>query len=429
MVIVSRSLRADLSCCPQIVGLVFHRDFPIRDRCLALRCLRRIFTRRTQVFIVKVPLNGAEGTPDPLYRPVSYQPALDGLRALAVASVLLYHDSLLIPGGFLGVDVFFVLSGFLITSLLVDEQRRTGAIDLRHFYLRRALRLFPALWALVAVGVVFALIFPRAPQSPHIWRGVVCSLIYVSNWVNAKDAFALGPYGHTWSLAVEEQFYLIWPLILIVLLRTTRRGRTLFRITLSLAALSALWRLALSLHGSSPWRLYNGSDTRADSLLMGCATAMAMMSARSLSSGSRRWLRWLAVGSVVFIGYLMATTSLEWIGYGRGMFSAVALATVTVLVALLTNSDWWLTRALSSRPFVWVGRLSYSLYLWHYPIYQFMKPERIRIDPRLVMVLRVCASVIAALGSFYLIERPFLRLKSRIGRRSVVGNPRALAKA
>lgn len=346
----------------------------------------------------------------------SYLPALDGLRALAITSVLLYHDNWLVPGGYLGVDIFFVISGFLITSLLIREYGRNGNIDLKHFYLRRALRLFPALWTLLAIATAFALMFPRAPQAPHIWRGVGYSLIYLSNWANARDPFLLGPFGHTWSLAIEEQFYFLWPLVLWSLLKYTKRWRTVLIVTLALAAMSAIRRLDLSYHGTSPWRIYNGSDTRADSLLVGCGTAILMTNDRLKDLIVVKMVsKWLAVGGIALIGYLMATTSLEWSGYGRGMFSVVAMAASAILVALLLDRDWLLTRLLSTRIFIWAGQLSYSLYLWHYPIYQFMKSGRLGVSEHVLMPLRILLALLAAVGSFYLIERPFLRLKSRIG--------------
>jgi peptidoglycan/LPS O-acetylase OafA/YrhL len=358
----------------------------------------------------------------PSFLATRYQPALDGLRALSIVAVLLYHDEYLLPGGYLGVDVFFVLSGFLITSLLFEEWRRLGRIDLRRFYLRRALRLFPALSALLLVGTTFALAFPRAPQSPHVLRGVGYSLLYVSNWASIRDPMSLGPLGHTWSLAVEEQFYILWPFCLIGLLRLTGGRRSLGLLVAGLAAASALWRGALFLAGSTYWRLYLGTDSRADSLLVGCAVAIAMTH-RDLPRilGGPRATRWLALLAAGLIIALMTSTPLDWRGYYLGGFLGVAIAAAIVLIALLSNPDWSITKALCTPPLVWVGRLSYSLYLWHLPIYGLLKADRFGLGHFVVFTLRLILSFVAAIGSYYVIERPFLRLKKRMkgGRLSV----------
>jgi peptidoglycan/LPS O-acetylase OafA/YrhL len=354
------------------------------------------------------------GSHDSPYRPGGYLPALDGLRALSIAAVLLYHDDYLIPGGYLGVDVFFVLSGFLITSLLFKEWRETGRIALRRFYFRRALRLFPALAALLAVGTAFALLFPNAPQSPHVLKGVGYSLVYMTNWASIRDPSSLGPLGHTWSLAVEEQFYLLWPILLIVLLRFTRGRWTLIAATVALALASGVWRLFLLSRGSTPWRLYVGTDTRADSLFLGCVAAfvLARPGVALFVSRSAR-LRLAAVGAAILLLALMRNTSLEWVGYGRGMFLVVAIAAATIAVVVASSPDWAITSLLSIPPLVWIGRLSYSLYLWHLPIYGLIKPGRFGGGMVAIRVSRVVIAFAVAGISYYLIERPFLRLKNR----------------
>jgi peptidoglycan/LPS O-acetylase OafA/YrhL len=347
-----------------------------------------------------------------------YQPALDGLRALSIIAVLLYHDESLIPGGYLGVDIFFVLSGFLITSLLFAEWRRAGQIDLRRFYLRRALRLFPALAVLLMVSGAFALAFPHAPQTPKIFRGLGYSLLYITNWANGTDPMLLGPLSHTWSLAVEEQFYLLWPILFIALLRLTKGRRSLTLAILGLALASAAWRAILFLSGTTFWRLYNGTDSRADSLLVGCVVAVAMMRLDlPRVIGGPRAARWLACAGGIALAGLMVSQPLQWSGYYLGWFFLVALAAAALVLGVLTNPDWVFTRVLSWGPLVWIGRLSYSLYLWHYPIYGFVKSERLGLDRTVVIVLRLLLAFVAAIGSYYLVERPFLSLKKRLGNR------------
>ena len=342
-------------------------------------------------------------------------PALDGLRAIAILAVLLFHNDHLVPGGYLGVDLFFVLSGFLITGILIEEHQRSGRVDFARFYLRRALRLFPALVVLLAFGLMFAIAFPRAPQSPHILRGIGYSLVYASNWATMRDPQLLGPLGHTWSLSVEEQFYLVWPPILFLIFRASRNRRILLVATLSIAAISAMWRLVLSLLGSTPWQLYVGTDTRADALLIGCAAAVALANQgfASLASNSRV-PRYLAAGGAILIALLMRGTPLEWLGYDRGMFSVVALATACILVALVTQRDWRPAVVLSNPILAWIGRLSYSLYLWHLPIFGFIKIGRFSMDQTTVRIVRLALAFVAAAGSYYLIELPFLRLKNRL---------------
>jgi peptidoglycan/LPS O-acetylase OafA/YrhL len=362
-----------------------------------------------------VTTNLKAGSPNPSVG--GHLPALDGLRAIAILAVLLFHDDHLIPGGYLGVDLFFVLSGFLITSILLDEHRRTGRLDFGRFYVRRALRLFPALVVLLAFGLTFAIAFPRAPQSAHILRGVGYSLCYAANWATSRDPQFLGPLGHTWSLAVEEQFYLIWPPILFLTLRASRSRRTLLLTTLSMATISALWRLALSLHGATPWRLYVGTDTRADALLIGCATAIALANRRFASFASNsRVPRYLAVGGAILITWLMKGTPLEWRGYDRGMFFVVSVSTACILVVVVTQRGWGPVVVLSQPILAWIGRLSYSLYLWHLPLFGFIKSERFSMAPTTVRTLRIALTFVVAAGSYYLIERPFLRLKSRLRR-------------
>jgi peptidoglycan/LPS O-acetylase OafA/YrhL len=350
--------------------------------------------------------------------PHRYQPALDGLRALCIVAVLLYHDNYRLRGGYLGVDVFFVLSGFLITSLLFEEWRLKGRIDWRRFYMRRALRLFPALAALLLVGVTFALAFPRAPESPQVLRGIGYSLLYVSNWAIIRDPLLLGPLGHTWSLAVEEQFYILWPLCLMGLLRMTGGRRSLSLWIVGLAATSALWRGALFLAGSTDWRLYVGTDSRADSLLIGCAVAVAMTH-RDLPGmlGGPRATRSLAVLAASFLVSLMLSTPLVWRGYYFGGFLGVAIAAALVLIALVSNPDWWVTKVFCAPPLVWIGRLSYGLYLWHLPVYWFVTVGRLGRGHFAVCVLRLTLSFLAAVGSYYVIERPFLRVKKRMNGR------------
>ncbi|MCM3926303.1 acyltransferase, partial [Frankia sp. AiPs1] len=209
-------------------------------------------------------------------------PALDGVRALAVLCVLVFHmDSL--PGGYLGVDVFFVLSGFLITGQLLAERDRTGGVSLGRFYLRRAYRLLPAFWVLALVGLtaVVLLGIGTAGERSEFLDSLAASALYVNNYFQVvRQSTGAGWLGHTWSLSLEEQFYLLWPLVLVALCRWPWVARRLPVVLLGGAAGVALWRNALVTSGAPGTRTYFALDTRADALLVGCALAAWLRAAR-----------------------------------------------------------------------------------------------------------------------------------------------------
>src|SRR2546430_14428904 len=224
-----------------------------------------------------------EGTPS-----FTYQPALDGLRALAVLGVLLYHAGVSwAPGGFLGVDAFFVLSGFLITSLLVDEWRTRGRIDFRRFWARRARRLLPALVLVVIAVGAYAVFGARPDELGRIRRDTLGSVLYVANWRQLFESsyFAKlatpSPLRHTWSLGIEEQWYLVWPLALVVMVRVTA-GRRWAVIGMAAAlAFGSAALMAVLFDPGDPSRVYYGTDTRAQALLLGAVLAFLVTSPRS----------------------------------------------------------------------------------------------------------------------------------------------------
>jgi peptidoglycan/LPS O-acetylase OafA/YrhL len=201
-----------------------------------------------------------------------YIPALDGVRCLAVTAVLVGHSfRSLVEIANQGVNVFFVLSGFLITGVLLKEHHDTGRIRLSAFYMRRALRLFPALWLMLGTFMAVALFF--FPQRvPELWPAALAGALYVMNWVNAFELFPTTMFAHTWSLAIEEQFYLLWPLVLIASLAYGRR--VALAAAVGLAAASAAWAAWLWYSGAPAHRTDNGFDTRACLLLVGCAIAL-----------------------------------------------------------------------------------------------------------------------------------------------------------
>ena len=348
---------------------------------------------------------------------LGYRPELDGLRGISILLVFVHHFyHRFLPGGFLGVDIFFVLSGFLITSLLLQEWDREGSISLRNFYIRRALRLMPALLTLVLVLGVFALIFLSGNGARKTYQGIWLALSYISNWLYAFDyASADNPLGITWSLAIEEQFYLLWPLILRFVLRSgiSRRG-LLHALALSVAVVVLYRSLLLNL-GASLTRLYYASDTRADALLIGCL--IAILVAQNAFPKNRKFefsIKLLAAVAFVFLAFMaLRSTWADLISYQAVLFTIIPLSAAVILVVLIKWPLRIVVRALRFAPLVWVGRVSYGLYLWHWPVRWFIYGRQ----PLPTSMVQLFAAVFLSLAlttlSYYFIEKPFLRLKDR----------------
>jgi peptidoglycan/LPS O-acetylase OafA/YrhL len=364
-----------------------------------------------------------ESPASPLSRPVApvgYIPGLDGIRAIAVIAVLLYHGAQpWLPGGFLGVDVFFVLSGFLISTLLFQQLQGDGRIDFRRFYAGRARRLLPALFAMLALTAVLVTTVARDGASlfrEHFWP----SVFFVANWsfITGEQSYfeAMGRPSllqHLWSLAVEEQFYLLWPLILLFLFR--RRGRAgVGRIALTVALLSTLLMAVLSVLWNVPAagdasRLYMGTDTHMMSLLIGAALAAVWRPTalpRRLRSGPRLALTAVGVAGVagVFAAFLWTEQSSNWLY--RGGFLWVALATA-VMIAVTTHPAALLGPMLAVAPLVWIGRRSYGIYLYHWPIFAVMRPGvDVPWGPTVTFVLGTVLTLAVADVSYRYLEMP-----------------------
>ena len=341
--------------------------------------------------------------------------ALDGLRAVAVLAVMGYHAGLgFLAGGFLGVDVFFVLSGFLITTLLAAEHRRRGRIRLLPFYVRRTLRLLPALAVMCALLQAWVWHLPFPVLAGPVGREIAATLLYVANWAEIAGLIRpLGFFGHAWSLAIEEQFYIAWPLLLGLMLRNLSR-RAAVAAVVAAAAASALWRFVLWTGPEAAMRVFHGSDTRAEALLLGCAAALAL-EAGLLPQGprARRLLSSLALGSAAVLALAFVTASPDSGRLVHGGFTVVALASASVIVEATTAADGAVARVLSARPLVVTGRISYGLYLWHWPVFLLLSPVFTGLAPLPTLALRFAASFAAAAASWLLVERWFLRWKRR----------------
>jgi peptidoglycan/LPS O-acetylase OafA/YrhL/lysophospholipase L1-like esterase len=356
--------------------------------------------------------------PKPVRTDQRYMPGLDGLRALAVLAVIAYHLGVgWAPGGLLGVGVFFTLSGYLITDLLLGRYDNTGRLELADFWLRRARRLLPALFVMLAVVAAWVTLLDRGQLAP-VRGAVVSSAAYVSNWwliAQHSSYFARFappmPLGHLWSLAVEEQFYLIWPWLLWLLLRlgNKRRGLRprLAWATLLLAFISAAAMAVLYHPGYDPTRVYDGTDTRAFAVLIGASLAFVWPS-RLLGDDVTETARWIldaigAVGLVVIAVLIWRTTQYSAFLYRGGMVllsfgSAMAVGAAASPASRLGVILGW-------RPLRWVGVRSYGIYLWHYPIIVLTTPADGRES-----ILREALQVAAAFGvaalSWRFVEEP-----------------------
>ncbi len=346
--------------------------------------------------------------------------ALDGIRALAVIAVLLYHGEVSgMPGGFLGVEMFFVLSGYLVTAILWGEWRHRGGIDLRRFWVGRVRRLLPA--AVVLIGVVAAALVIGWPEEAARTRGeLVSSLGYVSNWylVFTNQSYFAGfgrpsPVRHLWSLAVEAQFYLLWPLIFVGLARRIRDERWLATATLGLAGLSVLLAQVLYHPGQDPSRVYYGTDTRASGLLLGCALAFCWRpfeDPRPVSARQRTVID--VVTAVATLGLLVAiirVTELAEKTY-RGGILGVSLLTVALLATAVHPQARLARWLFAGRVAQAIGRRSYSLYLWHWPVFVLLRP---RVDigwsSGPTLVLRLVLTAALAELSYRYVEQPVRR--------------------
>ena len=359
---------------------------------------------------------------------MGYLPGLDGIRAVAVLGVLLYHGDLTwMRGGYLGVDVFFVLSGFLITTLIAEEFQRTGRIDFKKFYLGRARRLLPALLLMLAVVGFVVAVFYR--DSAAVFRAdALASLFYVTNWwfifTDASYFEAIGRppmLQHLWSLAVEEQFYLLWPALALVLLRWRGRAGVLW-VALGGALASTAWMAFLAVTNgypeeADPSRAYFGADSHIMGLLLGAALAMVWRPGRlptRVAPGAK---------AVITSTGVLALLAVLWFYWQVGEFSPfiyrggflLLSAIVCLLIAAATHPAVRFGSILGAQPMRYLGQRSYGLYLWHWPIFAITRPGLdIPLDGVALFVLRMGLTIGVAELSYRFVEIPI--------RRGAIGN-------
>jgi peptidoglycan/LPS O-acetylase OafA/YrhL len=353
-----------------------------------------------------------------------YRPALDGIRAIAILAVFGYHLGYRwLCGGFLGVDVFFVLSGYLITGLLLTEHQRTGRISLTRFWLRRARRLLPALFLVIVVVALWLHSNAAAFELPLRRRDLLWTLFYGANWhfiASGQDYFAqftsASPVRHTWSLAVEEQFYLAWPLIVLGALRAGANRRWRIGIICGAGVVASVMAMVLLYDPGDPSRAYYGTDARIHQPLIGAMLAVIL---------SRRpsWFPKSAVSSftaagaamVLFSGFVFLSDA--GAAYYRGLSLGVALCAAALIWAVEAAPAGWVARLLGLPTVRWVGQISYGLYLWHWPVI-----VGIHSGPSFLLALpgslginltRVLITFCAAAASWSFIEQPIRRGRVR----------------
>jgi peptidoglycan/LPS O-acetylase OafA/YrhL len=342
---------------------------------------------------------------------LNYNPMLDGLRAIAILSVMAFHLELQgTEAGFLGVDMFFVLSGFLITSLLMAESQKYGKIHFGRFYVRRLLRLVPALYLLLAVtGFVIVLV----PHSDVIATGIGISNLAVA--FHLVPGMNERPLVHTWSVAIEWQYYLLWPPVLVLLLKRGIPRRSIILGLIGVALACGIWRGIVWHATGSIERAHYALDVRIDALLLGSALGLFMADAeqpRRLQG--QRWVRVATYAALaVMLALLLSRGQFDFFMYGAQTVFIVAVA--IFLLGLLIDPPWLLQRILAFPLLVWIGMISYGLYLWHLPILQYLYGAQGYEPHTLDTILTMLGLAFgAAVLSYFLVETPALRLKSRL---------------
>ncbi|REH78188.1 acyltransferase [Staphylococcus felis] len=345
-----------------------------------------------------------------------YLPGLDGFRAIAVLAIIMFHlNPLWLPGGFLGVDTFFVISGYLITSLLLSEYTQKNHIDLVQFWLRRVKRLIPAVFFMITIVVIYTILF-----EPQIFFSVkkdaIAAIFYVSNWwyifedVDYFNQFAIEPFKHLWSLAIEEQFYLFYPLILLICLKVFKKKTTFF-IILAVSLLSLILMIALSFtvvdHNYS--RLYFGTDTRLQTLLLGSLLAFIWPPfnlSLNIPKKQNIWISLIGLFSIagLILLFFFINNNDTWLYMGG--FYLISVLTLLIIASSVLPSGIF-AMVLGNKLFTYIGKRSYSMYLWHYPIIVFLHSHFVNGQiPFYVYIIDIVLILIMTEISYHFIENP-----------------------
>lgn len=355
-----------------------------------------------------------------------YLPSIDSLRAIAVIAVIIYHiDANYLPGGFLGVDLFFVLSGYLISSLIIKEYKSTGTVNLYNFYVRRARRLLPAVYFMITVVLIIITLF-NGVLLKKSYLDALFGYIYSSNWwyifhkLDYFDSFgSQSPFKHLWSLAIEEQFYMFFPLIFLIFNRKSKSNngnsklnKNFIYVVLSLILVSLISHILL-FDINNINRIYFGTDTRAFSLLVGVVGAilypMDRLSERTTKKDNMIYSIVSIVSILVLIGIMINTSEYNTWLY-RGGFLLVAIIGLIIIISS-GRQYTFMSKLLSFKPFVFIGKISYSLYLWHFPILVVTTPVSEIGNPNLFYVtLRIVLIFLVATGSYMFVETPIRKL-------------------
>jgi peptidoglycan/LPS O-acetylase OafA/YrhL len=346
---------------------------------------------------------------------LTYMPALDGIRAVSILGIMANHGGFAwADGGVISVNVFFVLSGFLITMLLMKEWTRSGTIRLRAFWARRARRLLPALFVLLGGIGLYALFFAPAGTQSLLRGDGLSTLFYFANWhqiVAGQSYFVMvsapSPLLHTWTLAIEEQFYLVWPLLVVGILKFTKSPRALFVVAV-VGVLASATEMAFLFHvGENLNRLYYGTDTRAQDILTGAAMGI-LLYGRPVATGRRTKTTFsllaVAAAAIFIVEWTRINASLDIVF--RGGFLVADVMVALVICGVTMAPAGWPARVLGFRPLAYVGRISYGLYLWHWPVFLVLNGSRTGLSGYPLFVVRLGVTFAIAIVSWYVVETP-----------------------
>ena len=360
--------------------------------------------------------------PELVASPPRYLTGIDGIRAFAVMAVLWFHAGHM-SGGFLGVDAFFVISGFLITRQMLQEIDRTGRVALGQFFARRVRRLLPALALVLAVVAVVATLWGTVPGRLAFREDAPYALGFVLNWRHIADSAdywnalaAPSPLTHLWSLSVEEQFYIFWPLAVIVLLKLRGGIDRLVAIAAAVICVASFGLMAVLFDPAASTRVYEGTDTRMGGLLIGalCATRLATHFATRFTAAIGRWRDVLVVGLVVVLMWMWARVNGTdaWL-YRYGLLIHALMVAALVVLLAVPNTVRWFAAGLSVAWLRWIGQRSYGLYLWHWPVYVALTPDRTGLGRWPLTFVQVGVSFVFAALSYALVEHPIRAVLQR----------------